>query len=64
MSIWEQILLIIGMFAIAWWIITIIKRNPGAFSKKNLGKSFYTMGVLALILIVFIAICIWLLRMG
>jgi len=61
---WEQILLLLGMLAVAWWGVTIIRRNPGAFSKENLGKSFHTMGILAILLIAMIVFCIWILRIG
>jgi hypothetical protein len=62
MHVWEQILLVVGMLGVGYWTYTIIKRNPDSFSKENLGKSFYTMGLLAIILIAFIAVCIWLLK--
>ena len=62
MHVWEQIFLVLGMVAVGWWTYTIIKRNPDSFSKENLGRSFYTMGVLALALIAFIALCIWILK--
>jgi hypothetical protein len=64
MHLWEQIALLLGMVAIAWWAVVIIKRNPGSFSKENLGKSFYAMGILAVILIAMIAVCIWILRVS
>ena len=59
-----QLLLLVGIFAVGWWIYRIIKGNPSAFSRENLGKSFFTMGVLAIILIAFITFCIFLLRHG
>lgn len=64
MHVLEQIIILIGMVAIGFWTYKIIKNNPGAFSKENMGKSFYTMGILAIILIAFVAFCIWLLRMS
>ena len=45
-----------------WWIIRYFKANPKAFSAKNLNKSFFTMGILALILIAFIALLVFFLR--
>lgn len=62
MSIWMQLLLLFGMVAIGWWIIVTIRRNPGAFSRENLSKSFFTTGILALILIGIVAMCVVLLR--
>ncbi len=64
MHLWEQILLVVGMLGVGFWIYTLIKHNPGLFSKENLGKSFYTMGILAIVLIAFIAMCIWILRLN
>ncbi len=62
MHLLTQVLLLVGVLAIGWWIYRIIKVNPSSFSKESLGKSFFTMGVLAIILIVFIAGCIFILR--
>ena len=59
---WEKILFLIGGLIIAWFLYRTIKRNPGAFSSKNLSKSAFTMGVLALLLIGFIALMIMFLR--
>lgn len=57
-----QILAIIGAGLIAWIIYRTVKGKPEQFSKENLNKSFSTMGVLALVLIAFIALLIFLLR--
>jgi len=47
---------------LAWLLYHRIKHNPGAFSAKNFGKSFSTMGLLGLALIAFIAVLVMLLR--
>jgi hypothetical protein len=39
-----------------------IKANPDSLTPANLGKSFYSMGLLAIALIVFIAVVVMLLR--
>lgn len=57
-----QILGVVGAVLIIWVIYRSIKGQPQAFSKENTGKSFYTMGILALILIGFIALLVLLLR--
>ena len=43
-------------------IYKVLKENPELLSKENLTKSFSTMGVLALILIGFVAILVMLAR--
>lgn len=55
-------ILIAGL--LVWLLFRYAKNQPEAFSKENLSKSFFTMGVLALLLIVFIAFCIWFLRVS
>ncbi len=50
-----QILAILGAGLIVWYLYRTIKGRPDLFSKENMTKSFGTMGILALGLIVFIA---------
>lgn len=57
-----QILGIIGAVMIVFVLYRAIKGSPGQFSKENLSKSFLTMGVLALVLIGFIALLVLILR--
>ena len=45
-----------------WWGYRYYKTNPEAFSRENVGKSFGTMGILAILLIAFIAFCVYFLR--
>ena len=59
---WTQIFLLIVGVLIAWMLYKQIKGNPQAFSRENLSKSFYTLGILALLLIVFIAFLVMMLR--
>jgi len=54
-------LLLLSIFFI-WILWRYYRLNPQAFSKHNFSKSFFTMGILALILIVFIFLCILFLR--
>ncbi len=49
---------------IIWRIYGTMKTNPQLFSKENLTKSFTTAGVLALILIGFVATLVLLLKSG
>lgn len=62
MGFFTQLLLLIGAGLLIWYLVRTIRSNPEAFSKEKFNKSFYTMGILALILIAFIAICIFILR--
>ncbi len=62
MGVFTQLLLVVGAGLIIWYLIRTIRSNPGAFSKAMLGKSAYTMGILAVILIAFVAVCIMILR--
>lgn len=45
-----------------WLLFRHYRDDPNFFSKENLVKSLGSMGLLALILIAFIAVCIVLLR--
>jgi hypothetical protein len=57
-----QFLGLIGAALIVWVIYRAIKGQPHQFSRENLTKSFSSMGILALILIAFVAILIFLTR--
>lgn len=59
---WTIILFLIGAAFLIWYMLRTIRGNPQAFSKENLGKSAYTIGILTLIIIAVIALCIMLLR--
>jgi len=62
MGFFTQLLLLIGAGLTIWWLVRSIRSNPEAFSKAVMNKSVYTMGILAIILIAFIAFCIMILR--
>ena len=62
MTIIYQILAILGAAFIIWWLHRSIKANPEAFSKDNFSKSFTTMGLLAIGLILFVFILIQLVK--
>jgi len=57
-----QISLVVICLFIIWRIYGTMKANPGMFSKENLTKSFGTAGVLALILIGFVVVLVFLLK--
>lgn len=58
--------LVAAVFAafMCWMLFKYIRSNPEALSKANLNKSFYTMGILGLALIAFVALVVVLLRQG
>jgi predicted cation transporter len=62
METFYQILGLIGAGMIVFILYRTIKGRPEQFSKENLNKSFYTMGILAIALIGFIALLILILR--
>ena len=59
---WQNILYIILGVAIVWYGVRMIRGNPQMFSKENLSKSFFSIGILTLGLIAFITILVYLLR--
>lgn len=61
----ETLYQILGLMAaglIVWLLYRMIKGKPEMFSSANMSKSFSTMGILALILIVFVAFLVFMLR--
>lgn len=62
MEILLQVSLLILCLFFIWRIYKIFKANPGIFSMQNMSKSFASAGVLALILIGFVAILVVMLR--
>ena len=59
-----QILGLISAAAIVWILYRSIKGRPEQFSRENLSKSFASMGILALILIIFVAFLVMMLRLS
>lgn len=57
-----QILGLLGAGLVIFLLYRTIKGRPELFSKENLNKSFFTMGILAIGLIGFIALLILMLR--
>ncbi len=57
-----QLLGLVGAGLIIWFLYRTIKGRPEQFSRENLSKSFSSMGILALILIGFVALLIVLVR--
>jgi hypothetical protein len=57
-----KILVTLGSVFLIWWTYQSIIKNPELFSKENLNKSFSTMGMLAIVLILIIGLTITWLR--
>lgn len=57
-----QILGLLGAGLIIWILYRSIKARPEQLSRENLSKSFSTMGKLALLLIAFVALLVFVLR--
>jgi hypothetical protein len=49
----KLIFIVLSIFII-WQLFVYLRANPEALSKNNLSRSFFTLGVLALILIAFV----------
>ncbi len=59
---WTSLLYILGLVVGVVMIFGLLKRNPESFKGKNINKSFFTLGILALVLIGVVVICILLVR--
>ena len=57
-----QLLGIVGAGLIVWFMYRAIKGQPNQFTRENITKSFSTMGVLAIILIVFVSLLVFMVR--
>lgn len=64
METFYQLLAIIGAGLISWVTYRTIKGRPELFSRENMNKSFFSLGILALILIVFVALLVLIVRQG
>jgi hypothetical protein len=57
-----QLLALVGAGMIVWLLYRTVKGRPDMFNRDKMHNSFFTMGVLALILIVFVAFLVFLVR--
>jgi hypothetical protein len=53
-----KILLILLAVFLIIWMVRVMRSNPTMFSGENWSKSFFSMGILALILIAFVALAV------
>lgn len=59
---WGKLLYVIGAALLIWLLYRQVKGNPEMFSRTNLSKSFFTLGILALLLIGFIGLLVVMLK--
>lgn len=64
MQTFYQLLAIVGAVMIVWVLYRTIKGRPDQFNRQSMSKSFSTMGILALLLIGFVALLVLLVRQG
>ncbi len=57
-----QILGLLGAGLIIWWLYRTIKNKPEQFSREKMSKSAMTMGILAIGLIAFVSLLIFIVR--
>lgn len=62
MAMLNQLLAILGAVLVLFILFRTIKGRPDLFTKENLNKSFFTMGVLGVGLIVFVTLLVLLLK--
>lgn len=59
-----QVLALIGAALVIWVTYRAIKGRPEMFTRDNLRKSFFSLGVLAIVLIMFVALLVLMVRQG
>jgi len=62
MTALTQIIFIIIAIFLGWQLYRYIHLNPQMFSKDNLSRSIFTLGILTLLLIGFVTVCVLLLK--
>lgn len=61
----ETVYQVLGLMAaglIVWVLYRYVRHHPEQLSRENLSKSFSSMGILALLLIVFIMLLVFIVR--
>lgn len=61
---WTELGMTLLMMLLAYLLYRQIKHQPDAFSAANMSRSASVLGILALLLIAFLALCVVLLRQG
>lgn len=58
MSTLSQIVFLVLAFFIGWQTYRFVKHHPGFFSREYLGRSIFSLGILALLLIGFVTVLV------
>jgi hypothetical protein len=58
---YKLLLIVVSIFFI-WQLFVYFRAHPEAFSKANLNASFFTLGILALLLIGFVALLVFIVK--
>ena len=61
MDNWTNIAAIIFIVVLLFFLYNFLKSNPKSLTWPNINKSMFTLGILALVLIAFIGVIVWLL---
>lgn len=59
----NTVLLIVLTGCLGFLVWRMLKGNRGAFSAESIGRSFFTLGILALLLILVVVVCVKILKM-
>lgn len=59
---WSALFFVMGAGLMAWLAYRMVSNNPDAFSRGNLGKSAYTIGILTLLMIGVVILCVIILK--
>lgn len=62
MGAWGEIFYVMIAAFMGYMLYRSMKNNPELYSSENMNKSASTMGLLALVLIVFVGVCIVIIR--
>ncbi len=62
METFFQILGLVSAGLIVWFLYHTVKKQPQLFNRENMSKSFSSMGILALLLIAFVALLVLMVR--
>jgi hypothetical protein len=62
MEMLYQVLGLVGAGIIVWYLYRVIKSRPDQFSRDKLNHSFRSMGILAVLLILFVSFLVLVVR--
>lgn len=59
-----QLLMIILAAFLIWQLYRFVRGNPQIFSRENISRSIFTLGILCLLLIAFVVMLVWIVKEG